>query len=56
MNANVVVAAMGFVSTFLGAWWAADCQRRGTREVRILDVRVREVGPHALNELLINGA
>jgi hypothetical protein len=44
MNATVVVAAMGFVSTILGAWLAAHWQHRGTRELRILDAKVRTYG------------
>jgi triphosphoribosyl-dephospho-CoA synthetase len=44
MNATVVVAAMGFVSTLFGAWLAAYWQHRSSREVRIFDAKVRAYG------------
>jgi hypothetical protein len=44
MTATVVVAAMGFVSTFLGAWLAAYWQRRAVREGRFVDAKLRAYG------------
>jgi hypothetical protein len=44
MDATVVVAAMGFVSTLLGAWLAAYWQRRSYRNVLILDAKMRAYG------------
>src|SRR6266545_15922 len=44
MDATVAVAAMGFVSTLLGAWLAAYWQRQSNREVRLLDAKLRAYG------------
>src|SRR6478609_1961130 len=39
-----VVAAMGFVTTLLAAWFTTYWQRRGDRAGRILDAKVRFYG------------
>jgi hypothetical protein len=49
MNATVVIAALGFASTLIGTWLAADLQRRSARASRILDAQVRIYGECAAN-------
>ena len=44
MNATVLVAAMGFASTLLGAWLAAYWQRRASREGQLLTAKLRAYG------------
>lgn len=44
MVATVIVAALGFASTVLGAWLTARSHRQGDREGRILDAKVRIYG------------
>ncbi|WP_327634557.1 hypothetical protein OHB24_31860 [Kribbella sp. NBC_00482] len=44
MDATVLVAAMGFVSTLLGAWFAAYWQRRASREGQLLTAKLRAYG------------
>lgn len=44
MDATVIVAALGFVSTLLAAWLSARLQRQGDRAGRLLDARVRTYG------------
>lgn len=44
MDATVLVAAMGFASTLLGAWLAAYWQRRASREGQLLTAKLRAYG------------
>lgn len=44
MNATVVVAALGFVSTLAATWLAAHLQRRGARAAQIRDAQIRIYG------------
>lgn len=49
MNTTVVVTAMGFTFTLLGAWLGAYWQHRNTRDLQLLDARVRVYGECAAN-------
>jgi len=49
MDATVVVAAMGFVATLSAAGLTARSQRRGDREGRLVDARVRIYGECAVS-------
>src|SRR4051794_27287426 len=44
MDSTVVIAAMGFISTLVGAGLAARWQRLSARETRLLDAKVRAYG------------
>ncbi len=44
MNTTVAVAALGFASTLLGGWLAAYWQHRRTRDLQLLDAKVRVYG------------
>jgi len=44
MDSTVVVAAMGYVATLLGAWLTVRMQLRGDRSGRLLDAKVRIYG------------
>lgn len=44
MDATVVIAAMGYVATLLGAWLTVRMQLRGDRSGRLLDAKVRIYG------------
>lgn len=44
MDPTVVVAAMGFGATLLGAWLTAHFQHRSDRDGRILEARLRVYG------------
>lgn len=44
MDSTVVVAAMGFVATLVGAWISAHLQRRLDRDGRILEARLHVYG------------
>lgn len=41
---TVIVAAMGFASTLLGAWLAGRSQRRGALQARMLEAKLRVYG------------
>ncbi|MET8520158.1 hypothetical protein [Nocardioides sp. NPDC004968] len=44
MTTTVVVTAMGILATLLGAWWGAYWQHRNSRDLQLLDARVRVYG------------
>lgn len=44
MDATVVVAALGFLSTLLAAWLGAYLQHRRTRELQLLEAKLRVYG------------
>lgn len=49
MNTTVIVAAMGFLATLLGGWLGAFLANRNTRNLQLLDARVRVYGECAAN-------
>ncbi|MGY0390329.1 hypothetical protein ACWZJV_25445 [Nocardioides sp. WG-D5] len=49
MNPTVLVAAIGFLSTLLGTWLGAYWQHRSSRDLQLLDARVRVYGECAAN-------
>lgn len=44
MNTTIVVAAMGFVATLLGGWLGAFWQHRSSRDLQLLQARIRVHG------------
>ncbi|MFE6648118.1 hypothetical protein ACFVJS_16225 [Nocardioides sp. NPDC057772] len=44
MSTTVIVAAMGLLATLLGAWLGAFWQHRNTRDLQLLDARIRVYG------------
>jgi hypothetical protein len=44
MNATVIVAALGFIATLLGGWLGAYWQHRSSRDLQLLDAKIRVYG------------
>lgn len=44
MNTTVVVAAMGLIATLLGGWLGAFWQHRTSRDLQLLDAKIRVYG------------